>query len=449
VVKEKTDEEKKKEAVDKTVEALQETPQAKALKDKVLADPLVKTVKDAVTSTPGIIATSAAAAGGVAALGATGKALPFQPPEIPLDKITPGLSAKVTYQGPVNAPTFVGLTVTYKEQGPKGRKTPESDKIAADIARLKAEQQMFKPNRAEGRGEAAGGRARAVVDQVAGRPAGLKIPLKGTLPTAEDAPKKDEETTPVQPAPRRPPRADARRRAVDERPRAPGRPLDAALAPLDGGALRLRLLAVRVHDDARAARPPSRSTPPPSPSARTSCSRRAATTRRARTDVRLFAHELTHVVQQQPRRRGAARTVQRGSAPASSSAGCSARAPSTDEELAGLPRRSRQRRDRGQLRQRQQGARDRPRWRTGGSKWVLTAKRKSVLIREMLSGATHDDDEQMILELLVRSFNAELRYIFTVGNVSRRRWTPRSTASSTAASRRSSSAGSRAARRPC
>ena len=45
---------------------------------------------------------------------------------------------------------------------------------------------------------------------------------------------------------------------------------------------------------------------------------------------------------------------------------------------------------------------------------MLTAKRKSVLIREMLSGATYDDDEQMILELLVRSFNAELRYIFTV-----------------------------------
>ena len=57
-------------------------------------------------------------------------------------------------------------------------------------------------------------------------------------------------------------------------------------------------------------------------------------------------------------------------------------------------------------------------WRTGGSPWVLTARRKSVLIREMLSGAVFDDDEQMILELLVRSYNAELRYIFTTGGVS-------------------------------
>jgi len=55
----------------------------------------------------------------------------------------------------------------------------------------------------------------------------------------------------------------------------------------------------------------------------------------------------------------------------------------------------------------------------------------------------------MILELLVRSFRAELQYIFTVGNVKPRTSTPRSTASSTADSRRSSSAGSREARTPC
>src|SRR5262249_6767366 len=92
VVKEKTDEEKKKEALTKAGEAALETPQVKALKDKVLDDPLVKTVKSAVTSTPGLIATGAAAAGGVAALGAAKQPLPFQPPAIPLDKITPGLS---------------------------------------------------------------------------------------------------------------------------------------------------------------------------------------------------------------------------------------------------------------------------------------------------------------------------------------------------------------------
>ena len=50
---------------------------------------------------------------------------------VALDRITPGLSAQVRLDGPVNAPTFVGLTLTYKEQGPKGKKTSESEKIAA------------------------------------------------------------------------------------------------------------------------------------------------------------------------------------------------------------------------------------------------------------------------------------------------------------------------------
>ena len=66
VVKEKSDDEKKKEALSKAGEAALATPQGQALKEKVLNDPVVKTVKEAVTSTPGMIVTGAAAAGGVA-----------------------------------------------------------------------------------------------------------------------------------------------------------------------------------------------------------------------------------------------------------------------------------------------------------------------------------------------------------------------------------------------
>ncbi len=39
------------------------------------------------------------------ALAATHTPLPFQIPEIPLDAIKPGLSAKITYEGPVDHPT--------------------------------------------------------------------------------------------------------------------------------------------------------------------------------------------------------------------------------------------------------------------------------------------------------------------------------------------------------
>ena len=64
-------------------EAALATPQGQALKEKVLNDPLVKAAKDAITSPVGIAVTGTAVAGGVAALGATGKALPFQPPPLP------------------------------------------------------------------------------------------------------------------------------------------------------------------------------------------------------------------------------------------------------------------------------------------------------------------------------------------------------------------------------
>lgn len=57
-------------------------------------------------------------------------------------------------------------------------------------------------------------------------------------------------------------------------------------------------------------------------------------------------------------------------------------------------------------------------WRVGGSPYVLTEQRKALLIREMQKGATGDDDEMSILEILERSYNFELSYIFGAGGVS-------------------------------
>jgi Domain of unknown function (DUF4157) len=51
-------------------------------------------------------------------------------------------------------------------------------------------------------------------------------------------------------------------------------------------------------------------------------------------------------------------------------------------------------------------------WRRGGSPYVLTAQRKILLIKEMQSGFTGDDDEQAILEILERSYTGELSMIF-------------------------------------
>jgi hypothetical protein len=252
--KPKTEDEKYKEAMKKAGEAALETKEGQALKEKVLADPLVKPVVDAVTSKPGLIATGAALAGGVVALGATGKELPIQPPEIPLEKISPklaGISAKVTWEGPVFAPTSAGLMITIKEQGPKA-KGRTVDPIAADTARLKAQEEMFKKGRtyAPGSKEAEDERLldQAVQNYVLSRSAlpGFTIPLT-------PAPAKKEEEAPAQPAPATPSAETPAYARVDGALATGGRPLDPQTRHTMETRFGYDFSAVRIHDDARAA----------------------------------------------------------------------------------------------------------------------------------------------------------------------------------------------------
>ncbi len=56
-------------------------------------------------------------------------------------------------------------------------------------------------------------------------------------------------------------------------------------------------------------------------------------------------------------------------------------------------------------------------WKLGGSPFVLTAQRKAVMIHEMQQGYTSGDDEQAILELLWRSYDYELAYMFGAGGL--------------------------------
>ena len=268
-----------------------------ALKEKVLNDPLVKAAKDAITSPVGIAVTGTAIAGGVAALGATGKELPFQPPAIPLDKITPGLSAQITYQGPVNAPTFVGLTLSYKEQGPKGKGKPADDPRAKEAAAAAAFQRTIRyaPGSKEAEEQRLSEQAvAAYVTRTAGLP-GLTFPL--TPP-----PKKDEEKTPpapVQPAPASTAKAPPAHANVDGALSSPGRPLDAPARRSMEARFGYDFSNVRIHDDARAA-------------ATASSIDAAAFTvgddiafapgrydPRGEDGKRLLAHELAHVAQQQ------------------------------------------------------------------------------------------------------------------------------------------------------
>lgn len=60
-------------------------------------------------------------------------------------------------------------------------------------------------------------------------------------------------------------------------------------------------------------------------------------------------------------------------------------------------------------------------WRLGGSPFVLTEQRKALMILEMQQGYTSGDDEKAILELLERSYNFELSYMFGTGGLNAKR----------------------------
>src|SRR6185503_2618077 len=93
----KTEEEKYTEAAKKVGEAFLETPPGKEITEKAekLGDEFISTL-------PGKVITGAAITSAVAALAATHKELPIGIPEIPLNKIKPGLKLKITYEGPVD-----------------------------------------------------------------------------------------------------------------------------------------------------------------------------------------------------------------------------------------------------------------------------------------------------------------------------------------------------------
>lgn len=150
--KEKTNEEKYQEGLEKLGEAFLKTPLGKELLEKIKQDTLVKGAtafgKDFISGWPGKIVTGAAATGAVAALAATHKALPAQIPEIRLDALISGLTVQLTYKGPVDRPTEAMITFKFTEQAPKAAtdKKPLSatDKFRAETARLAADDAKFR-----------------------------------------------------------------------------------------------------------------------------------------------------------------------------------------------------------------------------------------------------------------------------------------------------------------
>jgi Domain of unknown function (DUF4157) len=423
VVKEKTDEEKKQEMVKKTSEAALATPQGQAVKEAVLKDPLVKKAKDIVTSTPGIIATGAAAAGGVAALAAAGKELPIQPPEIPLEKISKkfeGASAQLTYEGPLNKPTFVGLTLTFKEQAPKGTKKDKPDARAAEAARVRAEREMYKPESqkaAEKKEADEWVQAWVAQQKFPGAPAGVTIPLLEPQPGEKKEEKKEEK--PAQPAPASPTSAPPAHAEVDGALSTPGRPLDPSTRRAMEARFGYDFSTVRVHDDARAAASAAGIDAaaftvgedvvfgtgrydPSSPAGR-----------------RLLAHELAHVVQQGAHRGGGGPVIQRRNIFESLGILLDTEEGNwSDRELQDyLTLIGSTSKIEGDYDSDNKARAIVRRWKASIRGFDLLPAQKLLLIREMLDGPTLGEDEQCILDLLELSDAWDLRAMLGPGGI--------------------------------
>ena len=338
------------EALGKLAEAFLKTDIGKQITDAVQKDPLVKGAEGFVDTLPGKIVVGAAATGVVSALAATHQPLPAQIPSIPLDKIKPGLSARIKYEGPVDHPTAASISFSYTPKPAAGEEKKEkesaTDKQRAANAAMAADQYQFReglksPEQRKAEAEDAQHAINAWVlrpqarlgfggldpdkyasPAAADKPAGPQLtvpafqsPFQRKTPTLldkhlelkpmgppaatakpDEAKKKEE----IQVQRRAEPSAaiDVESAAVESVVASPGRPLDAATRRYMESRIGFDFGKVRVHADGKAAR-----------SARALGARAytvgsnvvfgqgryAPQTAEGR---RLLAHELTHVVQQ-------------------------------------------------------------------------------------------------------------------------------------------------------
>lgn len=261
-------------------------------------------------SLAGKILTGVAVAGTVATLAATNEALPLQPPEIPLDAVTPGLSMNITYEGPARQPTKAFISFSYKfDAGGSEHRKPEpsaAERRRAETARMARELFEFRQSLKTPEQRAAEER---ILWEVVSRGRGpLGLPTIPGLEVVENPPpmqnlspratgREDEGTLWRKEEPVGRSRPVAAPGIVGEVLRSPGQPLDETTRGTMEVGFGHDFSEVRVHTDERAAS-----------SARAVGARAYAMGRdvvfgageyrpRTRAGRRLLAHELAHVVQ--------------------------------------------------------------------------------------------------------------------------------------------------------
>src|SRR5882762_555811 len=410
------------EAISKILDALKETPVAKQLQAKAAG-----AGKDFAASVEGKVIIGSSLGGALAAIIATNSKLPMQIPELPLDFIAPGLKAKITWEGPVQQPTNAGLVLTTKSGvslGASYTKTPASgSKPEEQRAGLSFTIPLGGSSEKKKGGPTASEKYRSETARIAGEQeqfrAGMKTPGKKnddkdfvdsyvrskvdpTNPLGLPPLKKKEDLLLMRKAPNESSRAATTAPPiVDDVLEQTGQPLDRATRALLEARFGYDFSRVRVHSDARA-----------NESARSvhahaytvgedivfDAGRFAPHTREGR---RLLAHELTHVVQQ-----GAVGGMLQRKINVEDFEGGDFDMKTLETYLANFgPGKIEDHNDSDDKARTIVGL-----WRKG--KFKLTPQKKILLIQEMQSGFTGNDDERAILTLLLNASDDELQVIF-------------------------------------
>lgn len=299
--KKPSDEEKYKEAAKKTGEAFLETPIGKSITDKAK-----KLGEDFISTLPGKIVAGTVAAGAVGAIVAKNGELPMQLPAIPLDKVTPGLSMKITYNGPVRNPTDASIAFSYqfgggKKETKKPAKT-ESEKLREGNARMAEDQRKFRESMKTPaqKAEDEAFMQWYIMKQTQDPGSALYIP--GMVPKKEiygPEEKKKEETAPVQ-------RKEAnssghspgRSSSVHQVLKSPGRPMDTITRNLMESRFGHDFSEVRLHTGAHSALSARSMNAHAYTSGKNIVFAPGKFTPETKDGQRLLAHELTHVIQQ-------------------------------------------------------------------------------------------------------------------------------------------------------
>jgi hypothetical protein len=121
---------------------------------KQLVEAAERLGSDFIATLPGKIITGTAAAAAVAELAREHRALPAQPPAIPLDFVTPGLKAQLRVEGPIDHPSAASISFSVPLGGPTAPPSaagPAGGSAAyrAETERMRAELEKWRPRTAD------------------------------------------------------------------------------------------------------------------------------------------------------------------------------------------------------------------------------------------------------------------------------------------------------------